>query len=296
MAILITGASGQLGSELCARLGRCAAGLGADRLDVTDSAAVTARCESEPPDAVINCAAYTAVDRAEHDVNRCFAVNAEAVATLAATCRRLDIPLVHVSSDYVFGGDRGRMQPYVEDDAPAPLSVYGASKLAGERNAATWRRHIIVRTCGLYTAARPQQPVWNFAQTMLRLARERDVIRVVDDQICSPTYVPNLAAAVQFLMEREAYGTYHVVDRGATSWCGFAAELFRQAGLPTRVEPISTEEFVAERVRSGGSVAPIAPRPAYSVLDARKYERLGGPPMMAWQEGIAAFGAAGGGG
>ncbi|MEX2187066.1 MAG: dTDP-4-dehydrorhamnose reductase [Pirellulales bacterium] len=292
MAILVTGAAGQLGSEICARLGQRGLGVDVDQLDLTNAARIVDYFASELPDAVINCAAYTQVDRAEREAERCRAINADAVHVMAETCRTLDIPLVQISTDYVFGGDRGRTAPYTEDDAPAPLSVYAASKLAGERHAASWRRHIVVRSCGLYAAARPGQQIANFAQTMLRLAREREVVRVVADQICSPTYVPNLAAAVLFLLENGIYGTYHVVDRGAISWHGFAEELFRQAGLSARVEAISTADYVAGRIAEGALDDAIAPRPAYSVLAATKYESLGGPPMPTWQEGIAAYLAA----
>lgn len=289
MTILVTGAAGQLGGELCHRLGDRATGVDVDHLDLTDAAAVVAYLERLSPAAVVNCAAITHVDRAEQGAERCFAVNAGAVATLAEMCRRLDIPLVQISTDYVFGGDPSRATPYAEDDPPAPLGVYGASKLAGEQHAATWRRHTIVRSCGLYAAARPQQQVQNFAQTMLRLGRRQSVVRVVDDQICSPTYVPNLAAAVLYLLEAEAYGTFHVVDRGAASWHGFAKELFRQAGLTTRVEAISTAEYLAERQRAASSPTAVAQRPAYSVLDTTKYERLGGPAMTTWRQSIAAY-------
>ncbi len=296
MSILVTGAAGQLGSELCTRLGQRATGIDVGHLDLTNATELAAYLESASPEAVINCAAFTQVDRAENEAARCHAINADAVRVLAEACRKLDVPLVQISTDYVFGGvfggEQGRTAPYTEDDAPAPLGAYGASKLAGERHAATWRRHVIVRSCGLYAAARPGQQFANFAQTMLRLGRERDTVQVVADQVCSPTYVPNLAAAVLFLLEAKAYGTFHVVDRGATSWHGFAEELFRQADLSTRVEAISTEQYIAARIRSGASVGEIAARPAYSVLDTAKYGRLGGPEMPAWQDGIAAYLAA----
>lgn len=295
MSILITGAGGQLGSELAARLGKRATAYDRDLLDITEMIDVVGLLESEGEadsiDAVINCAAYTYVDRAETDGEPCFRVNAEGVENLARMCAARDIPLVQISTDYVFGGDRERTTPYTEDDAPAPVNVYGESKLAGERHAATCPKHLIVRTCGLYAAPREFQRVANFPQTMLRLGRERDVVRVVSDQVCSPTYVPHLAAAVLFLLEREAWGTYHVVDRGAVSWHEFAVELFRQAGVSTKVEAITTREYLADRLSRGGN-EPIAARPTYSVLSTAKYERLGGPRMPSWQEGIAAYLAA----
>jgi dTDP-4-dehydrorhamnose reductase len=307
MAILITGAGGQLGSELAARLGRRATAYDRDLLDVTsaDPILLLQSGDSEETaafEAVINCAAYTNVDKAEYDAERCARVNADAVEAMAAVCAAFDIPFVQISTDYVFGGAAGRTTPYAEDDVPVSINVYGKSKLAGERFAETCPKHLIVRTCGLYAAAREFQRVNNFAQTMLRLGRERDAVRVVNDQVCSPTFVPHLATAVLFLLEREAWGTYHVVDRGAVSWYEFAVELFRQAGLATRVEAITTEEYVAERRGGAGTsllrsvvsrvmaqTEPIAPRPRYSVLDAAKYERLGGPVMPTWREGIAEY-------
>jgi dTDP-4-dehydrorhamnose reductase len=289
MAILVTGARGQLGSELCARLGERALGVDVDTLDLTNPAAVERFVESQRPEAIVNCAAYTAVDRAEQDEARCIAINAEAVATLAGLCRRLDVPLVQISTDYVFGGDGDRQTVYAEEDPPSPLGVYGRSKLEGERNAAAWQRHLIVRSCGLYAAPRPGQPIANFAQTILRLGSERGKVRVVTDQVCSPTYVPNLAAAVLYLLERVETGTFHAVDRGAISWYAFAVELFRQAGMEVVVEPITTTEYEAERLSGGASQASLARRPAYSVLSTAKYDRVGGPPMPAWQASIAAY-------
>jgi dTDP-4-dehydrorhamnose reductase len=310
MTILITGAGGQLGSELAVRLGKRATAYDRDLLDVTsaDPILLLQSGDSEETaafEAVINGAAYTNVDKAECDAERCARVNADAVESMAAICAILDIPFVQISTDYVFGGDVGRTSPYTEDDVPAPINVYGKTKLAGERFAATCPKHLIVRTCGLYANAREFQRVKNFAQTMLRLGRERDVVRVVNDQICSPTFVPHLAAAVLFLLERESWGTYHVVDQGAVSWHEFAVELFRQAGMATRVEAITTEEYVDERQRNAnksmlsstisrvfGNQETIAPRPRYSVLDTAKYARLGGPVMPTWREGIAAYLAA----
>ena len=289
MAILVTGAGGQLGSELCARLGPRAIGVDVDALDLTNPAAVVEFVETHRPEAIINCAAYTAVDRAEQDEARCFAINAEAVATLAEICRRLDIPLVQISTDYVFGGDGDRRTAYAEEDPPSPLGVYGRSKLEGERHATVWQRHLIVRSCGLYAVPRPDQQIANFAQTMLLLGSERGKVRVVTDQVCSPTYVPNLAAAVLCLLARGETGTFHVVDRAAISWHAFAEELFRQAGMEVVVEPINTAEYEAARLSGSASKANLARRPAFSALSTAKYDRCGGPRMPAWQASVAAY-------
>jgi dTDP-4-dehydrorhamnose reductase len=190
----------------------------------------------------------------------------------------LDCPLVQISTDYVFGGDAARRTPYRESDEPSPLGVYGWSKLEGERRAAGWAKHVIVRTCGLYGPAAPRSG-GNFVATMLRLGRQRGRLRVVADQCCTPTYVPHLAGAIRFLLGVGAPGLYHVVNAGATTWHDFAAEIFRQAGLAVSLEPITAAQYGAP-----------APRPAYSVLDTGKYHALpGAPPMPAWQKALAEY-------
>jgi dTDP-4-dehydrorhamnose reductase len=228
------------------------------------------------PAAVINSAAYTQVDRAEQEVDTCFRVNAEAVATLADVCRELDCPLMQVSTDYVFGADRERTRAYAEDDEPGPVNVYGRSKLAGEQAARTWEKHLIVRTCGLYSLG-PQGPVRgrNFADTMLRLTEQHRTLRIVNDQRCTPSYVPHVARAMIELLDTGSYGTFHVTNGGSTTWLDFAAELFRQAGLPISLEPISTAEYGAP-----------APRAHFSVLDTSKFGALDIDDVPAWQVGI----------
>jgi dTDP-4-dehydrorhamnose reductase len=170
-----------------------------------------------------------------------------------------------------------RDRPYSETDPPGPQGVYARSKLAGEKAAAQTRRHFVVRTCGLY-GHRPRPTLSNFVDTMLRLSRERDELRVVDDQHCAPTYVHHLARAIHFLLQTEAYGLYHVTNQGAITWRGFAAEIFRQAGLSVRLIPITTADYGAR-----------APRPAYSLLDTGKYHALGGPAMPVWNQALADY-------
>ena len=195
MSILVTGSAGQLGAELCRLLGSEAAGIDIDSLDLTDRAAVLGEVRRIAPRAVIHCAAYTQVDQAEKDVDRCRAVNATAVETLAAGCRELDIPLVQISTDYVFAGSASVDRPWREDDPSAPKGVYAITKFEGELAAAKWSKHLIVRTCGLY--ARPSNlAAKNFVKTILRLARSKPKLQVVDDQTCTPSYVPHVARAV----------------------------------------------------------------------------------------------------
>jgi len=276
--ILVTGCGGQLGSELCRQLGQQAIGLDLPRFDLTDRDRVLEMLIEIRPRAVINTAAFTQVDKAEQEVELCRAVNAAGVAHLAEACRKLDAVLVQISTDYVFGGDTGHSVPYRETDQPDPQGVYARTKLEGERQAARWEKHFIVRTCGLYGRAGPCSS-GNFVATMVRLGSRQKRLRVVSDQHCTPSYVPHVARAIRFLVETHAYGTYHVVNSGETTWYDMAVEIFRQAGLEVAVKPITTAEYGAP-----------APRPSYSVLDTAKYHALpGSPPMPLWQDALAEY-------
>ena len=230
------------------------------------------------PSVVINCAAWTAVDAAERDPAGCFAASAGAVAALAAACKAIGAVFVQVSSDYVFGADATRRHPYREDDTPGPLSVYGRSKLAGEIAAEGCPRHLVVRTCGLYSVG-PSGPVRGrcFADTMLVLSQERDVLRVVDDQHCTPSYVPHVAEAILALVDRGATGTFNVTNSGATTWHGFASALLVEAGVATPVEPIPSSDYPLPAVR-----------PPYSVLDLARL-RAAGVEMPGWREGVREY-------
>ena len=275
MKTLITGGQGLLGRELVRQLGAQAVPVDLPACDITQRSLVRRVMRDLHPEAVINCAAYTRVDKAEQEPALCTAVNADAVAHLAEACREANCVLVQLSTDYVFGGDEQRTTPYAEEDQPAPQGVYARSKLAGEANAAAWEKHLIVRSCGLYGRS-PRGD--NFVETMLRLGAEKGRVRVVDDQTCSPTYVRHLARAIRFLLGVAAYGTYHVVNSGAAAWCEFAVEIFRQAKMPVRVEPITTQEYGA-----------LAPRPRYSVLSTAKYAALNGPELPPWPAALQEY-------
>ena len=282
MPIAVTGAYGQLGAELCRQLGADAIPLDIDTLDLTNGRAVVDTLLALSPRAVVNCAAYTQVDKAETEPSMCRAVNATAVEHLARACATLDCPLVQISTDYVFGGEAPTPRPWREDDRPSPRGVYAQTKLEGEQAAAQHAKHLIVRTCGLY--ARPSDPrAANFVRTMLRLGATRSELRVVDDQQCTPTYVPHLARTIVFLLgatgeHRAPWGTYHVTDAGQTTWCAFAREIFRLAEMRVAVHPITTAEYAAP-----------APRPSYSVLDTMAYANLGGPSMPDWKQSLVEY-------
>lgn len=275
--ILITGAEGQLGSQLGRKLqGRCAPVAQRD-CDLRNADRLAIIFRQLRPSVVINTAAYTAVDRAEQEPALCHAVNAAAVATLAELCDEGDCRLVQISTDYVFGSDRQRSTPYQEADAPGPVNEYGRSKLAGERAAAQARRHLIVRTCGLY-GPRTKPTQTNFTDTMLRLAGERDRLAIVNDQWCTPSFVPHVAEAILALLAVEAEGLVHVVNHGATNWYDFATEIFRLTGIPIQLEAIPSAEYNAP-----------ASRPGYSVLDTARYGHLTGRELPPWQTALAEY-------
>jgi dTDP-4-dehydrorhamnose reductase len=275
--ILVTGSGGQLGSELCRQLGQRAIPIDVDRLDITSEEQVHRIIEQLRPDCVINTAAYTAVDKAETDSQRCLAVNRDGVRYLADATRDAGARLVQISTDYVFGRQPVEARPWKEEDQPHPAGVYAQSKLAGEVEAASNPNHLIVRSCGLYGRPGPTA-TGNFVATMLRLGRERPSVRVVNDQRCTPTWVPELAATICFLTGHDLTGIVHVTNRGETTWFEFAGEIFRVAGIPCQVEPISSAEY-------GSPV----PRPPYSVLDTSKYDASGGPKMSNWRDALRSY-------
>lgn len=274
MRIAITGAQGQLGQALVAQLGAAALPLARHELDISQRAAVLQVLTRLRPHMVINTAAYTAVDRAETEAAACEAVNVSGVSFLAEACAEMNACLVHVSTDYVFGGNHSRRVPYCEHDTPAPLSEYGRSKLAGEGAAGACAQHLIVRTCGLYGAPIPRA---SFVETMLRLGCERGRVRVVQDQYCTPSYVLHVAEGIANLIHAEARGIFHVTNSGSTNWYEFAQAIFQLAGLSVAVEPISTAEYASP-----------TQRPAYSVLSNSKYESLIGGALPPWRSGLAA--------
>ncbi|QBJ95359.1 dTDP-4-dehydrorhamnose reductase [Rhodococcus sp. ABRD24] len=275
--ILVTGAHGQLGTQLL----RCApgvavpvSGVGSAELDITDRDAVDAWVE--PDSVVINCAAYTAVDAAESDEARATAVNEIGPRNLARACANLGAHLIHVSTDYVFAGDRAgdSAAPYETDAPTGPRSVYGRTKLAGE---VAVRSELpsaqIVRTAWVYTGAGS-----DFVATMLRLERERDTVSVVADQVGSPTYAADLAAGLIELAVTGGRGvrTLHATNAGIATWFDLARATFEGVGAdPGRVLQCTSAEFVRP-----------APRPAYSVLSSRAWDAAGLTPLRPWRDAL----------
>lgn len=247
--ILVVGGNGMLGRDLVALLGSRGHGIDVADIDITSPESVFTVIARLKPEVVINCAAFTDVDGCESDVETAMAVNGEGVAFLAMACRDINALLVQISTDYVFDGGKG--SPYIEDDAPCPLSVYGESKLAGEMNAAFCPDHLIVRTQWLYGLHGK-----NFVETMLRLGSEKDELTVVDDQIGSPTWTVDLARAIIALIDNSCRGTFHAANSGYCSWNAFAKAVFEESGMNVTVKPMTTTELNRP-----------ARRPLYSTLD-----------------------------
>ena len=267
--ILVTGAKGQLGRELQSIVGSDWCFTDVDELDICSEEAVEAYVTSNHIDTIVNCAAYTNVDRAEDEPQEAERINSDAVALLAEVARRHNIRLIHISTDYVFGGTHYNT-PISEDAEPQPLGVYGTTKLMGERVVAkSGCRHVIIRTAWLYSPYGK-----NFVSTILRLATERDTIRVVSDQIGSPTYAHDLALVIRDISEGRiaAEGLYHYTNEGVISWYEFARAIVNIAGLECKVEACTTAEYGAK-----------APRPAYSVLSKAKISSVLEDEIPQWQ-------------
>jgi dTDP-4-dehydrorhamnose reductase len=252
-------------------------GLGHAQVDVADLGSVRVALAEHRPELVVNTAAYNRVDEAEGALDRAFAVNATGAGNVALACREVDAVLVHVSTDYVFSGSSRR--PYVEGDPVVPVNVYGASKAAGEMLVrCLLPRHFIVRSSGLYGVAGSSGKGGNFVETMLGLARSGRDVRVVDDQVLTPTPTAALADQIAVLATTDAYDTYHATCQGECTWHDFAAEIFRRAGLHPPLERQSSAQLGAK-----------ARRPAYSVLENANLRRLGLDVLPDWRDGLADY-------
>lgn len=286
--ILVTGANGMLARDLLPLLVREEALLvltdlhggewrtaPVESLDISVWKQVRDWVGDVEPDWIINCAAYTAVDAAESQSERCFAVNSTGVQNLAEAAERFHARLLHISTDYVFGGtqkESGVKRPFREDDEPAPCGVYGYSKLAGEKHVLEVlpKESLIVRSSWLHGAYGA-----NFLATILRIAKNQKELKIVQDQVGSPTWTGWLAETLVKLMKRNATGVFHATCRGDVSWYDFAEEICRRAGLETAIASQTTEQLGRP-----------APRPHYSTLDVMKLEQFLGEPCMDWRVGV----------
>lgn len=292
--ILLTGAAGMLAGHLIPQLAAAEAGLVLTDvvtstrngrtilpLNLTNPAAVKDAVSEIRPHWIINCAAYTKVDEAETAQEAAFAVNGNGPANLASAAKKAGARLLHISTDYVFGGtgaDPNRTEPYREDDTPSPCGVYGQSKRFGDElvQSTLPDQSLIVRTSWLHGIHGP-----NFIDTILRLGKEREELSVVNDQIGSPTWADWLSSVIVELVARDARGLYHAASRGNISWFEFAKEICSQAGLPVVIKPQSTQELGRP-----------APRPAFSTLDVSKLEAFLGRECISWKDCVRAHLAA----
>lgn len=281
MRILVTGATGQVGSEVArefTRLGHAVLTPGRQELDLMQTQSVAQQITSAAADWVINCAAYTRVDMAETEVEQAFTINRDSAGVLAAAVAAGGGKLLHVSTDFVFDGKQSR--PYREADSTNPLSIYGRSKLEGEQSvSAALPAAVILRTAWVYGVNGH-----NFVKTMLRVAGEGKPLRVVDDQVGSPTWARDIALAIVALVQADVAGIYHYTSAGSVSWCGFARAILSEAaaiGFDIRtdvVEPIATAEYPTP-----------ATRPSYSVLDTGKIQAQLDLPIPGWRDSLVAM-------
>jgi dTDP-4-dehydrorhamnose reductase len=274
-SILVTGANGQLGVALRNIQGSFDGFelyfTDVEDLDICEKAQIDAFVSSHRIDAIVNCAAYTAVDKAEEEAELCMRINRDAVHNIGEAAASVGAKVIHISTDYVFDGSA--VTPYIEDDATNPVSVYGASKLAGEKVLLlVCPNSVIIRTAWLYS-----EKGSNFVKTMLRLGSERDSLGVVADQEGTPTYAGDLADAIKTVIMAEKFvpGIYHFTNEGACTWYDFALKIFEIAGINCNVKPLTTAEYPTR-----------AKRPAYSILDKSKIKAIYGIKIPEWEEGL----------
>lgn len=276
MKVLVTGINGQLGHDVMGELkkrGHEAVGVDIGEMDITDAGCVKRVITQAAPEAVVHCSAYTAVDRAEEEVELCRRVNAEGTKNVAEVCAELDCKLLYLSTDYIFSGEGER--PWEPGDEPDPLNVYGLTKFEGEQEIKSrMDKYFIVRISWVFGVNGN-----NFIKTMLRLGRENGAVRVVDDQIGSPTYTYDLAVLLVDMIETEKYGEYHASNEGICSWYEFAKEIFAAAGMnEVEVTPVSSEEFPAK-----------AKRPKNSRMSKEKLVKNGFNKLPSWQDAVKRY-------
>lgn len=277
MRALVTGVKGQLGYDVMnelAKRGYEGVGVDVEEMDITDAAAVDRVIKESHVDSVVHCAAWTAVDAAEDNVEMCRKVNALGTENIAKVCKELDIPMIYFSTDYVFDGEGTR--PWEPDDPVVePLNVYGLTKYEGEKAVEKYLdKYYIVRIAWVFGVNGK-----NFIKTMLNLGKTHDTITVVNDQVGTPTYTYDLARLVVDMLEKEEYGKYHVTNEGGyISWYDFAKEIFRQAGMNINVVPVSAEQYQAK-----------AKRPSNSRMEKKKLDEHGFKRLPTWQDALSRY-------
>ena len=275
MRILVTGVKGQLGHDVMnelAKRGHTGIGVDVEEMDITDAKKVNEVIRASEVEAVIHCAAYTAVDAAEDQVELCRKINAEGTENIAKVCKELDIKMMYISTDYVFDGEGTR--PWEPDDERHPLNVYGLTKYEGELAVEKYLdKFFTIRIAWVFGVNGK-----NFIKTMLKLSETHDELNVVDDQIGSPTYTYDLAVLLVDMIETEKYGIYHATNEGLCCWYEFACEIFRLAGRDVKVNPVSSDEFPTK-----------AKRPHNSRMDKSKLTENGFTPLPAWQDALKRY-------
>lgn len=272
--ILVTGVKGQLGYDVvkeAKKRGITAVGVDIEEMDITDAKQCEAVMKADHYDAVVHCAAWTAVDKAEDMVDVCRKVNAAGTENIARVCAELDIPLMYFSTDYVFDGTGER--PWETDDERHPLNVYGLTKYEGELAVEKLKKFFIIRIAWVFG-----QNGSNFIKTMLRLGKERGSVSVVNDQVGSPTYTYDLAKLVMDMIVTDRYGIYHATNEGECSWYEFACEIFKQAGMDVEVTPVDSSAFPAK-----------AKRPANSRMNKAKLDENGFDRLPTWQDALSRY-------
>ena len=276
MKVLVTGASGQLGYDVVRELmkrGHEAVGVSSKEMDITDQAQVKKMITEANVDVVMHGAAYTAVDAAEDNEAQCRLVNANGTENIAVVCKKLDIPMVYISTDYVFDGQGTR--PWEPEDERHPLNVYGQTKYEGELAVQKYlEKYFIVRIAWVFGINGN-----NFIKTMLKLSKTHDTLTVINDQIGSPTYTYDLARLLVDMMETDKYGIYHATNEGLCSWYEFAVEIFRQAGISMNVIPVTSAEYKAAKAK----------RPFNSRMNKDKLEENGFERLPQWQDALARY-------
>ncbi len=278
MKTVIIGSNGQLGSDLMKAFADCSPiGLTHEHIEIDKMDSVLKLLGEIQPALVVNTAAYHNVPKCETEIQRAFEVNATGALNLAKASAQLGFEIIHVSTDYVFDGSK--QQPYIETDIPHPLNIYAISKMAGEHCIEAYAsRYYIVRSSGLYGHTTCRAKGTNFVETMLKLAKEKDELNIVNDEILTPTYTDPLAQQMRKLADTHEYGMYHATNNGACSWYEFAKAIFELANISIKVNPVTAKEFAA----------PVK-RPLYSVLENKALQALGIDIMPHWKESLKKY-------